>query len=193
MIRYLKKVKFFTTLGFVVSPVFSLPIILTGVYNKSKFHLYFFIFFVAYLSFLYIPHIENDRARYFEFYYAFKEFNFNYFLLFIAQGRPDFILHLLIFIFAKINLPIQGLLMLVTGFTVSVFYWLLFKIPKIEGFSNPKFYLTILLVFFSFSLTDLISGIRFYFGVSFGALGLYYGLKSPKEFKKSILFLQLEP
>lgn len=174
---------------FLLSPFLYIPAAFYGVYKKSNFSLVVFTITFGLLSYLYIPYISNDRARYFEFYESFINFNFNDFIFYLTiTKRADFLLHLLIYCSAKLQISVQFLLFGITSFTVGTLFYLFSKFVDKNEITNKNYFLCFLLILFSFSLPDLFSGIRFYFASAFVLLGFYKGINEGSR-KQGILLL----
>ncbi|MCC8035846.1 MAG: hypothetical protein LIO77_07960 [Rikenellaceae bacterium] len=110
------------TIFFGVSPILSLPGAFMSVYKKSRLGINLIAIFIGILSFIYLPHLSNDRARYFELYEFCRDASFKAFLGYL-QSRPDFLLHSIIYLFAKIGIPVQFLFMGIAIFTVKMVFW----------------------------------------------------------------------
>ncbi|MGM0934465.1 MAG: EpsG family protein [Bacteroidota bacterium] len=186
----MKEGKLAKTVFFIASPFLTLPAILYGIYKKSQFSIFLMILIFGFLSYLYIPSISNDRARYFEMYIEFQRFSFKDFIRYLGvHNRPDFILHFLIYLTAKSGLYLQLLLFSVTSFTVGVCFYLFNKLTENFNFTNRSFFLCFLIVLFSFSLDHLLSGIRFYFGAAWVLLAFYNGLFKGNNFRAILLLI----
>jgi len=185
----MKEDKFSKSIFFIASPFLTLPALLYGIYNKSRFSIFLLVLVFGFLSYLYIPHISNDRARYFEMFFKFQRFNFSEFVAYLtAHNRPDFILHFLVYLTGKLGLSLQLLLFGVTSFTVGVCFYLFTKITENFDLTKRGFFLCFLMVLFSFSLDHLLSGTRFYFGTAWALLAFYNGLFQG-NYLRAILFL----
>ena len=186
----MKEDKFAKTVFFIASPFLTLPLTLYGVYKKSRFSILLMVLFFGFLSYLYIPHISNDRASYFEMFIEFQTFDFKNFLIYLAaHNRPDFILHFLIYLTANLGISLQLLLFAITSFTVGVCFHLFNKITQNINFTSRSFFLCFLTVLFSFSLDHLLSGIRFYFGTAWVLLAFYNGLFKRNNFRAILLLI----
>jgi len=159
---------------FIGSPILSFPINLYGVFKKSTLSLQLIALTIGFLSFLYIPNWSDDKVVYYQLYSNCEKYGLSYLKDYLASGRPDFILHTLVYLFAFIGLNISWLFFLVTSWTVGVSFYIFNKF----AWNLPKnlYFLGFILILISFSLPDLLSGIRFYLASSFVLLGLYGGL-----------------
>ncbi|MFV8280293.1 EpsG family protein, partial [Christiangramia marina] len=186
----MKEDKFAKTVFFIASPFLTLPAILYGIYKKSQFSIYLLVLVFGFLSYLYIPHVSNDRARYFEMFFEFQRFDFKNFISYLAaHKRPDFILHFLVYSTAKLGLSLQLLLFCVTSFTVGIFFYLFNKVSENIHLTNNIFFFCFLTVLFSLSLDHLLSGTRFYFGTALVLLAFYNGLFKKENFSAIILLV----
>lgn len=184
----MKEDKLAKTIFFIASPFLTLPAILYGIYKKSQFSFLLLVFVFGFLSYLYIPHISNDRARYFEMFIEFQRFDLQSFITYLAaHRRPDFILHFLVYVTANLGLSLQFLLFCVTSFTVGVFFYLFNRVSENINLSNRNFFLCFLLVLFSLSLDHLLSGTRFYFATALVLLAFHYGLFKQENFRAIVL------
>lgn len=169
---------------FLISPILSVPVTLRGVYFKSFSSLILVALTLGLLSYLYIPTISNDKVNYIELYNLCEKYGFDYLIGYLKNGRPDFILHFLVYLFAYFGLSFSWLFFCVTSFTTGVCFYIFNKVG--EKLSSAEYFFGFLLVLFSFSLPDLFSGLRFYFASSFVFLGVYFGLLAKKKF--SVLY-----
>ncbi|WP_282018056.1 EpsG family protein [Salegentibacter mishustinae] len=186
----MKEDKLAKTVFFIASPFLTLPTILCGIYKKSQFSILLMVFIFGFLSYLYIPTVSNDRARYFEMFVEFQRFDFKDFITYLgAHNRPDFILHFLVYLTASLGLPLQLLLFGVTSFTVGTCFYLFNKVTENLNLTNKSFFLCFLIVLFSFSLDHLLSGTRFYFGAAWVLLAFYNGLFKGNHLRAILLLI----
>jgi len=105
----------------------------------------------------------------------------------VKVKRPDFIFETLLYLFARFNLNIHILFFLISSFVVfTVFYIVRNSIWKDS--KNINIFYT-LIIFFSFSLPGLLSGIRFVFGVAWLLWGVYFYIIKNK--KSGLFFILL--
>lgn len=162
-----------------------------GVYKKSRFCMNLVVVLYGLMSFLYVPFLSNDRARYIERYEIFSGASFGEFLAYL-ELRPDFLFHSLIYLFAKLGIPLQFLLMGITMFTVRMLFWTFELITQrygIRNISNNAFFLSFVLILLSIGLQDIFSGIRFYFACSFVLAGFNFAFFLQKKLKAFLLLL----
>ncbi len=175
---------------FLINPFLSFPALIISIYNKHKSGVFLFIVLIGLISFLYIPHVANDKAKYFynsilfsRDYFGLKEF----FQFIVASNRPDFFLLLIIWFFAKLGMSYSAVSFFITIFSLIGFVIPFWTIIKNSEISKKNFLLLFFLLIFNISLPSLFSGTRFYFAFSFVVLGLYYGLTFKKHFIALIL------
>jgi hypothetical protein len=187
----MKKANFNNSVLFIVSPVLAVPAVFYGIYKKNIFNIGLIVFFIGILSFLYVPSVTNDRASYYRFYEIVQVYNIKQFVLYLGIiKRPDFILHALIYITAKIGINIQFLFLGITTFTVGSFFYLFNKLIEKDKLSNKLYFIGFLLLLFSFSYPHLISGTKHYFAMALFLLSTYY-LVIENNTKKSIILIFL--
>jgi hypothetical protein len=165
--------------AFLVNPFLALPFSLIGIYNRHRYALTFLALIVGVLSFLYVPSISNDKARFVYYHMLFEKdsFTFNSFFEYIKDGRPDFLLLFLIFVFAKLGIAFPFVAFIATFITVLIFFSLFHKIAVGAQLSKASYFQGFLLVLFCLSLQTLFSGIRFYLAFSIALLAFWHGLK----------------
>lgn len=167
--------------AYLFSPLLSIPIILVMIYRKNKTAIWTLVLILATISFLYIPHVSNDKARYFSRYVAFRSFTlkalFNYLF---ASKRPDFIFDILIFLFSKLRINFQFFFFTNTLVTTGIIFFLFNKLWS-HGIIRKGFFGAFLLVLFSLSLPTLFSGVRFYLGAAVFLLAIYHLFYTKKK------------
>lgn len=175
--------------AFIVSPFLSLPVILNRIKKKNIVGIYLFSFLVALISYIYIPSFTNDRTRYFERYEIYQTINFSQLFSYLMSGaRTDFLFDMFIYLFAKVGINVQFLFFFFTYVSVFIILFVWHKVISIQVYSNRIYFLSFLSIILSFSLPTLFSGIRFFFGLSFFLLGLYY-LYVTRNITKAVLSL----
>lgn len=176
---------------FIVSPFLAIPSIISGVIQRSKISLFLIILIFGLASYLYIPNYSDDRARYFEVYEDFQNASFAEMFSFFFLNTQDFILQSLFYFASQIEIPSQLVFALVTMITVSIVFYIYYKI--IDGFAVSKAFglLSLILIFLSFSYLDLLSGTRFMFATSFVLLAYYLGIVKKKKWAFLLLIIAL--
>lgn len=191
MRKSIKKGDLETFIIFLFSPLVSIPFIFLQFKKKrNSLALFLLSVFIGFLSFLYIPDITNDKARYIERYLEFKSYNFDQ-LLHYFQVSPDYIFDILLFLFAKAGISYNVLFLLLTSFTVYSLFIFVKKIILKSGIPGYRYNIElIVLTIFSFSLPGLFSGIRFAFAGSI-FVWVFYFLFFTKNSKKAIILFAL--
>lgn len=171
-----------------VSPFFSIPSIIYGVINKSKISLTLLILLFGLVSFMYIPNFSDDRSRYFEVYDDFRNNSYSELFTFFILSSQDFILQSLFYWASQFIIPAQFVFAFVTMLSIGAVFLIYNKILNSSEFVNKRYGLmSLLLLFFSISYLDLLSGTRFMFAASFVLLAFYFGVIE----KKNWVFLLL--
>ena len=160
-----------------------------GIIKKDRVSLVFFTLTMMMISYSYMPKISNDLARYHLRYLSIQSNTWEIFYLNFYQNQEDIFYYLLIFVFAKLYIPMQVLTALVCGFIVGARFYIANKLFNNQIFSGAKFLLIIILVFFSLNLAPTISGSRYQLALTFLILAFYYSQIENK--KVSWLYLLL--
>ena len=175
---------------FAISPFIAIPTVFLGIVNKSKFSLQLLVLLFGLVSFIYIPNLSDDRARYFEFYRDFKDSSFLELFAYLMLTGQDFILQCMFYCASQINLPAQYVFAFATIVTMSLIFSVYYKITKSQEAT------TVELRFFSFLILccaipyiDLLSGTRFMFATSFVLMGFYIGIVERKFFSLLLLLI----
>ena len=169
-----KKGVFESYFVFILSPFLSIPFILAQILRKDKNSIFLLSLLMGIISYLFIPHVNNDKTRYIERYLDFKYLNFQgFFEHLIISQRPDFIFESFIYLFSSFNFNINFLFFIITSFTYfTIFYF--GKCLTTEKEYHNYFVLVFFLFFLSFSFPHLFSGVRFYFGISLFLWSIYF-------------------
>lgn len=175
---------------FLISPFVSAPLVLKGVYNREKGSWLLFALLIGFLSYNYIPSFTDDKTYYLENYEMFQYLSQTEFLIFLALDRTDFLLHLIFYLFAKTPMPFEFVTMLVSTLTIGIWLYIFFKIIEKTQINKYYSFLWFLVLLFSFSLGDYLSGMRYYLSCSLVLLGFYSGLLDEKK-KRGLIFLLL--
>ncbi len=174
---------------FIVSPFLSLPILIQDIKKGNKYALTLFAIFLSILSLLYIPRFTNDKAFYYQLYENLNSTSINEFLNYLATGLTDFIFYILIYTFSLVKIPLQYLFLIITFFTVKIWFDIYYKSVIIYKPKSKEFLLFFLFILFSFSLAGLFSGIRFYLSITLSFSGFFKGIVEEK--KKTGFFMVL--
>ncbi|RZK57133.1 MAG: hypothetical protein EOO91_10730, partial [Pedobacter sp.] len=162
---------------FLFSPFLSIPLILLGIVNKSKFSLILLAVLFGLVAYIYIPNLSDDKARYFEVYDHFKDGSyFELFAYLMLQGQ-DFILQSMFYLASQWNISAQYVFGLVTFISMSLILSIYHRITLKHIYTNPelRFYAIILLCL-AVPYIDLLSGTRYMFACSFVLMAFYIGL-----------------
>lgn len=179
--------------AFLLSPFLSIPFLLIQLKKGIDTGICLIISLLAGIfSMLYIPNFTNDKVRYIERFEVFSKFTFSDFVSYFSDNSiPDYIFNSLIYSFSKLHLDIKYLFFLLTFLSV---YLTLSAIKRIiNRLSDESFIYSIsvlLLVIFSFSLVNMLSGLRFFLGGSFFIWFIYF-LYFDRKYAKAILVLLL--
>ena len=186
----IKKNDLINILVFIVSPFFAIPSIIYGVINKSKISLTLLILLFGLVSFMYIPNFSDDRSRYFEIYDDFRNNSFNEMFAFFILSSQDFILQSLFYWASQFQIPAQLVFAFVTMFSIGAVFFIYYKIlNSYDIVSTKNGLLSLLLLIFSISYIDLLSGTRFMFAASFVLLAFYFGIIEKKNWVILLLII----
>lgn len=161
---------------FIISPFLAIPTIFLGIVNKSKFSLQLLVLLFGVVSYIYIPHLANDRARYFELYEDFKDGTFLELFAYLMLTGQDFILQSMFYIASQINLTAQFVFALSTILTMSFVFMIFYRITNKEKTTSEQRLLALFLLCCAVPYVDLLSGTRFMFAASFVLAGFYIGV-----------------
>lgn len=168
----IKKINFDSWIFFLLSPFLTVFVHIFHIAKGSRVALNFFVVVMGLVGYIYVPTWTNDKTRYYERYEEFQNFNFQTFIDYlIVSKRPDFVYESLIYLFSFLGLNIQFLFLAVNTFCV----YTIFKITDLitHYFISNKRFLCFLLIFFSFALQHLYSGIRFTFATCLFLWAIY--------------------
>lgn len=161
-------------LVYILNPILSIPVIIYGMIRGTKLSVFLYSFVVSFISFMYVPNIEMDKARHIEFYDLSLSLNLEQFFVMNFEGSPDFLFRLILFIGANVGISFQVLTFAITFLTVYLIMKSYFAVYKRYIVSNRYRFLVVTLFVFSISYIDVISGIRYTLAISF----LFYGFCS---------------
>ena len=176
----LKKIDLLNLGLFVVSPFLAIPTIFVGVINKSKFSLQLLVLVFAVVSYMYVPHFSNDRARYFELYEDFKNGSFFELFAYLMLTGQDFILQSMFYFASQIDFSAQLVFAITTIVTMSLILTIFYKLTINVETNLERRLLALLLLCLAIPYVDLFSGTRFMFAASFVLAGLYTGVVERK-------------
>lgn len=186
----LKKSDLLNGILFIISPFIAIPTIFFGILNKSKFSLQLLVLLFGVVSFIYIPNLSDDRARYFELYEDFKDGTYLQLFAYLMLTGQDFILQSMFYIASQISLPAQYVFAFTTSVTMSFILYVYRKITLNSYSTSPQLrFIALILLCLAIPYVDLLSGTRYMFAVSFVLMAFYKGLIERN--KIAFLFLLL--
>lgn len=190
--RLSKKGTFESYIIFLLSPFLSIPFIFLQIIRKDKNALFLLSLLMGIISYLYVPHISNDKTRYIERYLEFKHLNFQGFIEhLIFTQRPDFIFESFMFLFSFFNFNINLLFFATTTFTFFTIFFVANRLVSVN--EHHKYFLLMFFLFFlSFSFPHLFSGIRFYLGTAFFLWSMYYMIHRKKLLMAVFMFIAIQ-
>ena len=188
MKRMLKKSDLLNVSLFVISPFLAIPTIFLGIVNKSKFSLQLLVLMFGVVSYIYIPNLSDDRARYFELYEDFKNGTFLQLFAYLMLTGQDFILQSMFYFASQISLPAQFVFAFATIVTMGFIMYIYGKITFESYSTTPQLrFIAIMFLCLAIPFVDLLAGTRFMFATSFVLMAFYKGLVE----RKNIAFLFL--
>lgn len=161
---------------FAVSPVFCLPLVFFQLRRRVDAGICLLVGGVfGVLSYKYIPHFSDDKARYLERYELFSGFSMDdLYSYFLKTIRPDYLFDLMNFAFAKLGLGADSFFFLVSFFTVSSYLYFVRAVFKSVNPGAAYTNFALFLVVLSLSLPNVFSGVRFLFAGGFFVWFFYY-------------------
>lgn len=166
------------TILFLLYPLGALPFILIEIYNRKKYAVYLFAFFMAFLAYLLIPTTLDDLGRHYSDYENLKGFNWTAFKQMIVLNA-DFVLPTFQFILSQLGLSKQFIpfISVFIGYLVKLlilfnFFILLKKTEDIK-IDKKTTVILILIAIFSVSFRNFALNIRMPVSLSFLTLGVF--------------------
>lgn len=189
----INKYSILTINSFLLSPLLSILFIVLQLQKKNDAIIGMLVsIIIGFFSLRYIPSFSNDKVRYIERSHLFGNYSLiDLFEYFKFVDRPDYIFDLINFTFTNLNIDIKYFFFFITS--LSVFLTITGVKKIVRTIANPNFLysnLTFFLVIFSFSIINVLSGLRFFLAGSIFLWFLYY-LYFNKEYFKSFLILVL--
>ncbi len=181
----MNKISFFNSCFFMISPILSLPFLFFGIYKKNKISLILLMFFGALITYQLVPHETSDLFQHYRFY---NQSLYKPIKIFIREllNKPDFVIYLGSFLFAKIGLSPQLFFSILTYLTLFYMYKVYNKLIT-NDVSKSNYLIGIILIFFSIELLGLYSGIRNLLASSILLYSFYLGIFENKK-RKSLTF-----
>jgi len=175
-----------STFALIISPLLSLPIVLSAIYNKKRNFIFYISFFYGILVYLFIPREDMDSAGRYFLYEFFLDQSFSDFLTYIGF-RVDYIFYYLIYLFAYYKIKFQLLLFFFGFISVYIPLKIFEKLFNKDSFGNKSFLLVILFILSAISLQYVLSGIRQLLGFNLILISLYQ-FYFKKKYMSSFLF-----
>lgn len=174
------------TFCFLISPLFSLPLILIEIFNRRNYAIWLFIIFISLIGFLFPP--TGDLYRYYTWYYLeFKGIPLTHIADFYVF---DYAWYTLIWILSNLNISFQFSLFISIFIqsTIVLFFLSKYRILDLKS-SLLRFLLIICSFIFLGGLWGTLQN-RFSVALSFYALSAYYMIEAT-NYKKSFFFIVL--
>jgi hypothetical protein len=178
--------KFNQTLLFIISPFFFLPVTIYGLYKKQAFSLVFLVLTIGLLSYLFIPLNNDDVTRHYNRYIYLQNLSLNGLTASLATLADPF-LSFYLFFMGKIGISFQIANTLLSLTAVSIYFYIFNK--TVDMSMNNKYFLCFLMIFFSFSLRGIFSGIRSGLATSMVLLSFYNSFLKKRNTNLSIFLL----
>jgi hypothetical protein len=175
---------------FILAPLLSIPFILKDIYDKKKIGLIMLAVFFGVCAYLYLPDVLQDGGRRYRLYENFQNRSLEGFFEGYLAFRSDYIFYILIYGFAVLNIKFQLLLFLFAVFNVGVPLYIFDKVIDKFKLSKKDYFLTVLLIICSLSLTYIFSGVRQLVAFNFILLSTYHYFFN-KKIMISLLFALL--
>lgn len=169
---------------FLISPLFSLPLILYGVYHRYKSSILFFALFVGLMGYLTPP--VSDLYRHTIDYYSYEFLSWK---AFRGTLERDFVTQTLSYVFCKNSIPYDFIRFLYLTIQFYVSLWVFYKVSNANVYKRGKrdlFLRFLIWILFSNFIVSAL-GVRFPLASSFYVLGCYY-LLHKRNMKKAIFF-----
>lgn len=176
---------------YLISPIISLPTILLGLVKRRLISYIVYALFIAFISYMFIPTIEMDKSRHFEFYQYIKHFSLQEFFIYNFKDSPDFLFRLFLYLGSVIGISFHHIIFFVTFLTVYLIFLTYYKYIKNSGLSKRYNIIIAFLIIFSLSYIDIISGLRYTLALALVFYGFYIGIKSHKKMGFIFIFLGL--
>ncbi len=188
MIRTFLKTEnfFFLIILFALSPLLSLPFILYSASNREKICGAMISVFMGIVAMLWAP--TGDLYRHNMDYFYFQQMNW-YDFIYYLKYKPDFLIYLLSFVFAKLNINYEFVrfILVFVSFQMS-FNVFLDAIRCSEKMSRYHVFV-FFVFFFSVPFFWIVLGVRFSTAACLFVYGLYYYLKYAK--KEGLIYITI--
>lgn len=163
--------------SFLLSPIASIPFMFFQLWKKNDTGISFLVsIIIGFFSLRYIPNFSNDKVRYIERNELFSNYSLmDLFSYFGVVNRPDYIFDIFNFIFSKASIDIKYFFFFIT--LLSVFLTLTAAKSIVKSIANPSFSysnVTFIIIILSFSVINVLSGLRFFLAGSVFLWFLYF-------------------
>lgn len=171
---------------FIVSPLFSLPLILVGMYERRKSAFVYFALFMGLFSYLTFP--ASDLYRHYLGYLSYKGMGW---FDFIDSLPGDILTQLISYLFVNIGIPFEYKRLL----TMTVFYSLmLFVFNRVIeessiNYTRKEIFIRLLIWLFFINYYGAVIGVRSGFATAFYLVGSYFLLDRNDKVKAILFFL----
>ena len=161
-------------LFFCFSPWLSLPFAFNDIYKFRKSGFICVAGCFGVLSYLYLPQNSSDKSYYFNLHDYFSGIGLLESYYYILYNFEDITFYFLIALFGNFGLSLSLLSGLLTFTTISIFFFVFYQTIRYVNISRSSNILLFFCLILCISLPPLFSGIRFYLGVSFCLLSIYF-------------------
>lgn len=164
---------------FLIYPFASLPLIITEIYNRNYYALYYLAIFMGLLSYLWIP--SGDLYRYQMDYEVIKNINFSDLKNLLAL---DFIYPWIMLIYGKIGLNFELLRFTICSFCYILYFRIFVSIIKANDYLNESYLLSFcafLIMFFLLRFSGFLTGVRFTFAMGICFYAVYSIIYNDKK------------
>lgn len=168
--------------SYVVSPFLSIPLIIFGLYKQTRMSVVFYSLLVGFISFLYKPTIEMDKARHIDSYEYSQNLSIESFFIRNFEGTPDFLFHFILYVASNNNNSVHLVFFFMTFVTIFLIFKVYTRVLNNNKEYSPYMYVILALFIFSISYIDVIIGIRFTLASSLVFYGYYSGLFEKKKY-----------
>lgn len=169
---------------FIICPIFALPFAINMVFNKKKWAVFILSLFMGLCAILWPP--TGDLYRHSISYFEYRQMTLPCFVNELKM-HPDFIFHILSFVFAKIGLNFEILRFLFVFICYNIIFYIFYDSVKCKkiGYHNLIF----TCFYFSVMFFSIVQGLRFATAVYIFIYGSYIYLINTNN--KGLIYLIL--
>lgn len=176
-----RKLSLIITLGFLLSPLLFLPILIIEMINKKRYAYYLFVMFMALVAYLCPP--KGDLYRYWLFYQTYE--GLSTYLDIFDTYIFDILLYSILYYFTKLGINFSWIQF--GGIVIHYLSLILVLKGIMKNTRCSKIYFLLLIsILFIFGFWSVFEVWRFYIAASMFSVGCYYVIN--KLFAKSIFF-----